>query len=171
MYSERKDSDLIHEFLQSRTEDSFLALYRRHTPSLYLFALRLTGGLIHDAEDIVQETWVRAIRKLTQFHQESKLRNWLMGIASNCYRELKRKTMQVDSAINLQTDFVDPPRDLEELIRSLPDGSREVLILHDLYGYTHEEIAAQLDIHAGTSKSQLFEARTKLRSALLKEAK
>jgi RNA polymerase sigma factor (sigma-70 family) len=168
---ERKDAELVVDFLQTRAEESFRSLYRRYTNILYLFALRLSGGLHQDAEDVVQETWIRAIRKLPDFNRELNLRNWLMGIASLCYKELARKNRHIEVGVR-------PPKstagnhshpDLECLIRSLPDGCRQILVLHDLYGYTHDEIASILGIHAGTSKSQLFDARRKLKSRLSKE--
>ena len=166
MHVEQSDANLIQEFLHSRSEATFLLLYRRHTPVLYLFALRLTGGRQADAEDIVQEMWIRAIRKLKDFRADASLRNWLMGIAFNCNRELKRKTRADESIVNIEIQTPAPSDLLEKEIRALPVGSREILILHDLYGYTHEEIAAMLNIHQGTSKSQLFEARKRLRQVL-----
>jgi RNA polymerase sigma factor (sigma-70 family) len=170
MQTEWQDSEVVSEFLQTRREDLFLKIYKRHTPSLYLFALRLTGGKHHDAEDVVQESWIRAIRKLESFRQDAKLINWLMGIACNCYREMIRDGRPLRGFC--QEEIISQPStDLEQLIRRLPAGCREVLVLHDLYGYTHEETASALKIHPGTSKSQLFEARKKLRAWLFKEKK
>lgn len=165
---EREDAELIKRFLQSRTEEAFSALYRRHTPALYLFALRLAGGKRADAEDVVQETWIRALRKLAAFRQDSKLRNWLLGIASNCWRELQRASGDQRTAGSevVEENSTTVSGDLESCIRALPDGCREIFTLHTLYGYTHEEIAGLLRIHAGTSKSQLYEARKKLRAML-----
>ena len=166
---ERKDAELVVEFLQTRAEQSFRSLYHRYTNTLYLFALRLSGGLHQDAEYFVQETWISAIRKLPDFNRELSLRNWLMGIASFCYKELARKNRSIDIDVPPQHTPGNPHTDLERLIRSLPDGCRQILVLHDLYGYTHDEIASILGIHAGTSKSQLFEARQKLRARFSKE--
>jgi len=173
MKPERHDSQVIEEYLQTRREDAFLQIYRRHTPKLYLFALRLTGGKRQDAEELLQECWIRAVRKLPTFKPDGKLINWLMGIACNCYREMARKPRleqlsekEAGAAPDGYASAV-----AEQLIRKLPDGAREVLILHDLYGYTHEETAALLNIHPGTSKSQLHDARKKLRSCFFKEEK
>jgi RNA polymerase sigma factor (sigma-70 family) len=173
MLTEIQDSELIAEFLRSRSEVSFLQIYRRHTPRLYLFALRLCSGKHPEAEDIVQESWIRAVQKLSTFRREAQLRHWLMGIVCNCYRELQRSKkpeFSLDQAAN-ETTLAAEPSDLEQLIGRLPNGYREVLILHDIYGYTHEETSAFLDIQPGTSKSQLFEARKKLRGWLTKEEK
>jgi RNA polymerase sigma-70 factor (ECF subfamily) len=165
--TEQNDANLIQEFLRSRSEPTFLLLYRRHSAVLYLFALRLAGGRQADAEEILQEMWIRAIRKLKDFRTDASLRNWLMGIASNCHRELKRKEQAIEPNLHAETTTAAPPSsELERSIRALPDGCREILILHDLYGYTHEEIATMLKIHDGTSKSQLFEARKRLRHLL-----
>jgi RNA polymerase sigma-70 factor (ECF subfamily) len=84
----------------------------------------------------------------------------------NCNRELRLRQeegwqMKFEPAVP-QNDL-DRILDLESLIRKLPDGCREVLLLHDIEGYTHEEIGNFLNIQNGTSKSQLFEARRKLR--------
>lgn len=166
----RNDAELIHEFLSSRRESTFLILYRRHTPAVYLFLLRLVAGRRHDAEDILQETWIRAIRKLSEFRMDAKLRSWLFGIAFHCYQENKRQQPAIRDVVEPSMDASQPSSfDLERTIRKLPDGCREILMLHDLYGYTHEEIAGLLNIHPGTSKSQLFEARSKLRAQLQKE--
>jgi RNA polymerase sigma factor (sigma-70 family) len=168
---ERQDAELIADFLQTRGEESFRALYQRHTNALYLFSLRLSGGFPHVAEDVVQETWIRAIRKLPDFNPEFKLKNWLLGIATHCYQEFSRKnrSFQIDHSSPVFQD--NHSGDLEHLIRSLPDGCRQVLVLHDIYGYTHGEISSILGIHAGTSKSQLFDARSKLRARLTRRKK
>jgi len=146
----------------------FRALYRAHTPALHLLALRLLGGAHADAEDAIQEAWIRAVRALPDFRWHSSLRTWLCGIAINCCREiLRRRKPLLDAA-----DAADPPAPpaqsmgLESLVQSLPDGYREVLVLHDVEGYTHEEIATLLHIAAGTSKSQLSRARAVLRKTL-----
>ncbi|MGH9787306.1 MAG: RNA polymerase sigma factor [Candidatus Acidiferrales bacterium] len=158
-------------FLETRDEASFRSLYRAYTPGLLLFARRLLGGE-QDAEDVLQETWVRAVRRLENFRWESSLRTWLSAILLNCCRETRRtRRPQADSEAVAQ--FPSPAglgpaeaAQLEQLVCSLPDGYREVLVLHDIEGYTHEEIGALLRIAEGTSKSQLSRARRTLRSWL-----
>lgn len=164
------DRRLVELYVQRRDEDSFLQLYRAHTPALFRMAWRIGGLSMADAEDAVQETWLRAARSLAQFRFQSALKTWLTGVLINCIHEAKRRKKDV-YADSLQEPAV-PPRpaglkvDIDRAIASLPPGMREVFVLFDVEGFTHDEIAAALNIHAGTSKSQLFEARRKLRQAL-----
>ncbi len=81
------DHALVERFLRARGEDAFRALYRAHTPALYALALRLTGGDQGEAEDLVQESWVRAVRALSSFRGRSALRSWLCGLLVNVRRE------------------------------------------------------------------------------------
>jgi RNA polymerase sigma-70 factor, ECF subfamily len=166
------DRELAQAVLKDGDERAFRELYRRHTPRLYLLVLRLLGYSDMDAEDVVQETWVRAIRELAGFRWESALGTWLSAIGCNVARDQLRKVKRRDekeqspgiaSWIALQ-----PPEqvDLEQAIRRLPEGYRTVLVMHDLEGFTHEEIGTALGIAPGTSKSQLFGARRSLRAML-----
>jgi RNA polymerase sigma factor (sigma-70 family) len=117
---------------------------------------------------VLQETWLRACALLPRFRKESSLQTWLSGILINCWREMRRTMLPVEE---LQDVAVVQPetRDLERLIRTLPDRARAVLVLHDVEGHTHEEIAAALSIAAGTSKHHLFRARKLLREWLGEE--
>ena len=154
-------------------ERAFRELYRRHTPVLYPLVLRMLGGDTADAEDVVQDTWMRAVRQLHGFRWESSLRTWLCAIGLNLARETLRRrgrnrAEEWSERLGLQ---LPPVRlgeriDLERAIARLPDGYRTVLVLHDVEGYTHEEIGRQLRIAVGTSKSQLFDARRAVRSLL-----
>jgi RNA polymerase sigma-70 factor (ECF subfamily) len=171
---------LLADFLSRGDERSFRTLYRAHTPVLYLLARRLLGGSHQAAEDAVQEAWIRASRKLDTFRWESSLRTWLSGIVIRCCREAIRRRR---IAAAHQSNAMDPELtaaafdaqrrpeaiDLERAVARLPDGYREVLVLHDIEGYTHKEIAAQLDVDEGTSRSQLFKARRGLRALLRSE--
>jgi RNA polymerase sigma-70 factor, ECF subfamily len=167
------DRPLIDALIDRQDEKAFRELYRRHTPALYQLLLRMLGGDDHDAEDIVQETWVQAVKSLAGFRGSSSFRTWLTAIGINRCRNLFR-SRQRKSTVPLMEDW-DPPApvvqhneriDLEKAIALLPDGYRAVLVLHDVEGYTHEEIAAQLGISPGTSKSQLFWARRAVRGLL-----
>jgi RNA polymerase sigma-70 factor (ECF subfamily) len=167
--SEPPDRALVRAVLEERDEPAFRALYRRHTPRLYRFALRLVGGDPRDAEDVVHETWVRAVLRLRTFAWRSTMPTWLAGISVNCARERWRP--DAASLADVPEPAVDdrellglPDRlDLERAIGRLPARARAVLVLHDLEGYTHEEIAAMLGVEVGTSKSQLARARDRLR--------
>jgi RNA polymerase sigma-70 factor (ECF subfamily) len=150
-------------------EDAFRALYRAHTPALYALALRLTGSDQSEAEDLVQETWVRATRKMSAFRGESALRTWLCGVLVNVRRERVRSAWRMVGTLDFEP--VSPARDdtafdLERAIATLPDGARDIFVLHDVYGYAHREIAELLGVVEGTSKSQLARARMLLRAAL-----
>lgn len=155
-------------------EASFRKLYRAHTPGLYRFVLRILGGGDPEAEEAVQMTWVLAVQNLAGFRWESSLRTWLAGIALNTCREIRRRRARERGPLAAEgrevmvaLDRQDGARiDLEEAIASLPEGYREVLVLHDIEGYTHEEIAGLLGIDRGTSKSQLSRARRELRGRL-----
>jgi RNA polymerase sigma-70 factor, ECF subfamily len=164
------DLALVRAFLRDRGEDAFRTLYRAHTPALYALALRLTGGDQSEAEDLVQESWVRAVRALSTFRAQSALRSWLCGFLMNVRRERMRadwRTVDAPDAEPLaEPNSHEATLDLERAIGALPDGARDVFVLHDVYGYTHREIAGMLGIVEGTSKSQLTRARTLLRRSL-----
>jgi RNA polymerase sigma factor, sigma-70 family len=150
-------------------EDAFRTLYRAHTPALYALALRLTGSDKNEAEDLVQETWVRATRKMSAFRGESALRTWLCGVLVNVRRERVRSAWRMVDELDIES--ASPPRDdtafdLERAIAALPDGARDIFVLHEIYGYAHREIAEMLGVVEGTSKSQLARARTLLRKSL-----
>lgn len=183
--SDDADIGLVEKFIKKRDERAFRALYRRHTPNLYRLALRLAGGAEVDAQDIIQDMWLRASRVLPDFEWKSSLRTWLTGILINCARELERsrKRRREEELPGGETDgpigthafrraaSTAGLTEIEQLILRLPDGCRHVLTLHDIEGYTHEEIGELLEISAGTSKSQLHYAREILRSALQEEGK
>jgi RNA polymerase sigma-70 factor (ECF subfamily) len=168
---EPSDRALAGAIVEDRDESSFRALYRRHTPSLYPFVLRVLGGFEADAEDVVQDTWLRAVRGLPSFRWESTFRTWLMGIGLNRAREMLRKRKPTARDTALAEVGADPPplaerMDLERGIECLPEGYRTVLVLHDVEGFTHPEISERLGIAIGTSRSQLHHARKALRRML-----
>ena len=171
------DAGLVRRYLRSRDEASFRMLYRRHTPAMFGVVRRLLDDDRAAAEDVLQEAWLRAADGLADFRWESALRTWLVGIAVNCARDRMRKRLReaardVDlaSVAELPTAPPLPARiasvDVERAIAQLPDGYREVLILHDVFGYTHDEIARMLGVESGTSKSQLSRARSTMRRRL-----
>lgn len=164
------DLALVERFLRARSEDAFRALHRAHTPALYALALRLTGGDQHEAEDLVQESWVRALVALPSFRARSELRSWLCGLLVNVRRGRMRTDWRTVDLPNIEAvaEIAGPYEtlDLERAIGALPDGARDVFVLHDVYGYTHREIGEMLGIVEGTSKSQLARARTLLRDSL-----
>jgi len=166
------DVALVRRFVRNKDEQAFRALYRAHTPAMLGVVVRLVGGR-GEAEDVVQEAWLKASAKLPEFRWESALRTWLVGIAINCARSRLRRRAPEGRDVELATVAEMPAPgpvtrpidavDLERALTRLPDGYREVLLLHDLFGYTHDEIAAMLGVESGTSKSQLSRARSSLR--------
>ena len=151
-------------------------LYDRHVDRVYRLAFRLAGD--DDlARDFTQETFIRAFAKLADFRAESAFSTWLhaigVSVALNGLRKVKRfRTREVvlEDALAVGTPGRRAEPDLKErlhrAISALPDGYRTVFVMHDVEGYTHEEIGRSLGIQPGTSKAQLFRARAKLREAL-----
>jgi RNA polymerase sigma-70 factor, ECF subfamily len=174
----RPDRELA-ELVLAGDETAFRDLYRRHTPRLLQLALRLVGGGVADAEDVVQETWIRATEKLDAFRWESAFGTWLHSIGVNVAREAARKRgrrHEVEWPDDADPPAAEPqehvePLDLERAIAALPAGYRTVLVLHDVEGYTHEAIAGQLGVTPGTTKSQLFWARRAVRALLAPRTK
>jgi RNA polymerase sigma-70 factor (ECF subfamily) len=168
------DRKLARLVIRRRDEAAFRLLYQKHTSSLYALVLRLLGGRESEAQDLIQETWIRACRKLPGFRWESSLRTWLTSIALNLVREAVRRrgretAAESQSALSETAEPISRPfdrMDLERAIAGLPDGYRQVLVLCDVEGYTHEETGRLLGIAPGTSKSQLFHARRAMRTLL-----
>jgi RNA polymerase sigma-70 factor (ECF subfamily) len=171
------DRELVTRFLADRSEAAFRLLFRRHSPRLLRTALRLLGGSRAEAEDAVQEVWLRAADALPGFRWQSQLSTWLTGIAVNVCRENRRSRPREEGEEALPESVysasADPAAtgvaDLERALAALPDGYRQVLVLHDVEGYTHQETARLLGVEAGTSKSQLHQARRALRRLLAPE--
>jgi RNA polymerase sigma-70 factor (ECF subfamily) len=165
------DQALAGRIVAARDESAFRELYRRHTPRLYQFVLRVLGGDELEAEDVLQDTWIRATRNLAGFRWESRFETWLTGIGLNlCRNRLRAGGRWTD----LPEEILGTPGaaqresriDLERAIALLPAGYRTVLVLHDIEGYRHAEIAERLGVSEGTSKSQLWSARRYLRRLL-----
>jgi len=155
-------------------ETAVRALYERFSPRVFAVVRRIAGD--DDlAQDYAQEAWIRAIRALPTFRGDARFSTWLHRIAVNSALQALRKsdTRSKREAPMPEAVPVNPARSdvllgdlLERAMDRLPDGMRQVLILHDVEGYTHEEIGEFLGVTAGTSKSQLFKARAKMRELL-----
>jgi RNA polymerase sigma-70 factor, ECF subfamily len=157
------------------------ALYHAHVDRVFRLVYRMAGDLDR-AQDWVQETFIRAFDRLATFRGESALGTWLCSIAIsvslNGLRQVRRareREVALDDAVPLghQPREADPDlrTRLGEAIDALPDGYRAVFVMHDVEGYTHDEIARTLGVQPGTSKAQLFRARARLREALADFAK
>lgn len=166
------DDVLVRDVLDG-DEQAFRLLYRRHTPRLKQLLLRLVGEPRTDAEDVVQETWMRAVAGLSRFRGDAAFGTWLTGIgvraASELLRRRRRRREWGDAEELALPGPASPPGeriDLERALAALPDRYRAVVVLHDVEGFTHEEIATRLGVAAGTSKAWLFRARRAIRSVL-----
>jgi RNA polymerase sigma-70 factor, ECF subfamily len=169
------DIDLV-----ARTQDgcmvSFERLYRRHHARIYAVCLRLHAdeGL---AEDSLQEAFVRAWQRLGEFRGDAGFATWLHRIAVNTALGRLRSSGRRDRGLQVLGDdewqsLAATPTDdalaldLEAAIARLPSGARVVFVLHDVEGFTHEEVASMTGLDVGTSKSQLHRARRLLRERL-----
>jgi RNA polymerase sigma-70 factor (ECF subfamily) len=169
---EATDHDLIQLVIHSGDERAFRELYRRHSPRLYALVLRMLGSE-SDTDDVVQETWLRAMRAAPQFRWEASFSSWLTAIALNCARGMRRRdrrwpttVLADDAPARGSWPATDARLDIERALERVPPGYRAVLTLYELEGRPHEEIAERLGIAIGTSKSQLHHARRFLRGLL-----
>ena len=167
-----QDRLLAERVLTTGDEAAFRELYRAHTPRLYSFVLRILAGDERDAEDAVQETWIRAVEALGRFRWEARFGTWLTGIGLNvCRNQIRRSSRRREVGENAAPAPArkrpdDERIDLERALGLLPPGQREVVVLHDVEGWKHREIAERLGVTEGTSKSQLFAGRRALRALL-----
>lgn len=166
------DRQLVAVLVRRRDERAFSSLYERHTTYLYRFALRLTAGDEDVAQDLVHDAWVRAVQRVAGFEWRSTLRTWLAGFVVSLWRERQRLESRETPLDDSHGDngTVLPASidrlDVERALATLAPGFREVLVLHDIEGYTHDDIAVMLGVQPGTSKSQLSRARAAMRRAL-----
>jgi RNA polymerase sigma-70 factor, ECF subfamily len=161
---------------QAGDEAAFEAIYREHAGRVYALCLRLTASAA-DAEERVQDVFVRAWQRLGTFRGESAFGSWLHRLAVNVVLAERRGTRRREERVLAVEDpgALERPGaaataglslDLERAIAALPAGAREVFVLYDVEGYSHQEIAAAAGIAEGTSKAQLFRARRLLREML-----
>jgi RNA polymerase sigma-70 factor (ECF subfamily) len=156
---------------------AFEELYRQHSTRLLNLAWRMCGTRA-DAEDLLQDIFLLAYRKLPEFRGDSAVGTWLYRLAMNrCLDHLKsRQTRANGATTSLDEEALPGPRlvsdsglkriDLERAIARLPEGARAAFVLYDVEGFQHHEIATILGISEGTSKSQVHKARLKLRALL-----
>ena len=157
------------------------ALYDAHVDRVFRLVYRMAGDRDR-AQDYTQETFIRAFARLREFRGEAALSTWLgsiaISIALNGLRKVRRlrdREVALDDVPPMGRTTREAEPDLKQrlaqAIDGLPDGYRAVFVMHDVEGYTHEEIASSLGVHPGTSKAQLFRARARLREALADFAK
>jgi RNA polymerase sigma-70 factor (ECF subfamily) len=153
---------------------AFEQLYELHLPRVHSLVRRMTGG--RDTDELTQDIFVRVWQKLGTFRGDSAFGTWLHRLAVNVVIERFRtdatRRQRLIEGEGIFDRLSSPPRprdvslDFEAALEKLPDGAREIFVLHDVDGYKHGEIAELLGISAGTSKAQLHRARMMLRKHL-----
>jgi DNA-directed RNA polymerase specialized sigma24 family protein len=167
---ELPDTLLIRRFLDGN-EPAFRALYERHTPRLKLTLQRILGPRRHEVDDLVQDTWLAACRGMPAFRGDSRFSSWLtsIGVRTTMNHLTRRPVCEVEMLGDFAAPMVSVPGgaiDLERALAALPEHQRVVVVLHDIEGFTHDEIGLQLGMAAGTSKATLSRARQALRLTL-----
>ena len=154
---------------------AFERLYRANLPKVHSLVRRMTAG--READELTQDVFVRVWQKLATFRGDSAFATWLHRLAVNVVIErfrtdATRRQRHYDGEAIFEmlpavaTRSGDLAMDFETALAKLPDGARQIFVLHDVQGYKHQEIADLLDISAGTSKAQLHRARMMLRRHL-----
>jgi RNA polymerase sigma factor (sigma-70 family) len=168
------DTDLVRRAANGDRR-AFETLYRRHVRRVFGVIWRLVGGVEARAEELTQDAFVRAWQALPGFRLDAAFSTWLHRLAVNtALMDLRSRA----GAEALETDDSalehqpapharrDLGMDLEKVVAKLPPRARAVLVLHDVEGWKHEEIALELGMAVGSSKAQLHRARGLLRGML-----
>ena len=156
---------------QAGDVDAFESLYRTHAAAIYALCRRMVGNDT-EARELVQDVFVRAWERLTTFRGQSSLATWLHRLGTNVVLERMRSTKR-DALRLIDGDDdtfgshstatrLDAAMDLDAALVQLPSGARTVFVLHDVEGYSHDEIALMTGIAAGTARAQLWRARRAL---------
>lgn len=153
---------------------AFEELYRLHLPRVHSLVRRMSGG--RDSDELTQDVFVRVWQKLGTFRGESSFATWLHRLTVNVvierFRSDRARRQRLDQSEHVfdtlaaRTAPQELPLDFEAALERLPDGAREIFVLHDVEGHKHHEIASLLGISPGTSKAQLHRARMMLRRHL-----
>ncbi|HEX5387494.1 MAG TPA: RNA polymerase sigma factor [Gemmatimonadales bacterium] len=150
--------------------DAFESLYRAHAGAIHMLARRMLGDE-RDARDMVQDVFVRAWERLASFRGQSAIGTWLHRLAVNLILERCRSSSRDAGRFVAVDDFPNPASaagkldarmDLEAALARLPPGARTAFVLHDLEGYSHDEIARITGCAPGTARAQLWRARRHL---------
>jgi RNA polymerase sigma-70 factor (ECF subfamily) len=160
----------------SGDSEAFLNLYQQNLPRIYAVCLRIVASR-EQAEEVTQQALIRTWEMLGSYRGESPLSAWIHRIAVNAaldyLRARNRLSKRVEFTDNLE-EFEKPdlssPRenqmDMEQALATMPPQARAVVVLHDIEGYSHNEISGMLGIAAGTSKAHLHAARRLLKEEL-----
>lgn len=182
-YSKAKDYDLT-QAAAAGDMGAFEEVYQRHHRRVYSICLRMLQNA-HEAEDLTQDVFIQLYRKIGSFRGDSAFTTWLHRMTVNQVLMHFRKrnvkfekvTEEGETPDQVVVGTSDPEKmrivdkiALENAIDQLPDGYKNVFVLHDVEGFEHEEVARILGCSVGTSKSQLHKARLKLRKLIKKKA-
>jgi RNA polymerase sigma-70 factor (ECF subfamily) len=165
--------------------EAFEQLYRRYSKRVYHLCLRMVKNEA-EAEDLTQESFMRVFRKIHTFQGKSAFSTWLHRVAVNTVLMSLRKKRRLEISLENDDHYEEKPgvprqipggpdlsllglfdrENLKRALRQMPEGYRRMLVLHDLLGYEHNEIAVLVKCSAGNSKSQLHKARVRMRTLL-----
>jgi RNA polymerase sigma-70 factor (ECF subfamily) len=180
------DAEVV-RLAQRGDADAFARIYRLHSRRVYSLCLRMAGDPT-EAEDLAQDVFLQLFRKIETFRGESAFSTWLHRMSVNIvlmrFRRKPIAKISLDSITNPERELGTPPHEfggpdlrlngvpdrltLQAAINELAPGYRAVFILHDIQGFTHNEIAEICGCSVGNSKSQLHKSRTLLRELLQK---
>jgi len=173
----RADEAVLVDAVRRGAPGSREAIYHRYKRRVFALALRIVGS--GDAEEVAQEAFIRVFRGLPKFRGDAALGTWIYRLAVNAAlshraRRANAPTVDPEDGASAERTLAAPPetgdaalrKQLERALALLPVGYRTVIVLHDVEGLEHEEVATILGCHVGTSKSQLHKARGKLREVL-----
>ncbi len=164
-------------------EKAIEELVRRTQIDVYTLAYRLVGNE-EDARDVVQETYIRVIRNIRRFRGEAAFSTWLYRVTANtAYTLMAKRRRRMAESLDEMAETMEPPADeapgpealaisgdardlLVAALSRLSPSDRMVVVMKDIYGFPHEEIAAELDISVSACKVRLFRARKRLRDVL-----
>ena len=172
---ELSDADLLARVLVDRDQHAFGELVRRHQSPVRGLLRQLTHADLELADDLAQETFIRAYKNIHGFRSEAKFSTWLYRIAYNAFREHARKRKEVvgidERELQAQVDpqTADPAlrHDLMNALSNLPLHERTAVVLCCQNGLSHEEAARVLDIPLGTVKTNVLRGREKLKKMLI----
>jgi|SRR5580700_6040463 RNA polymerase sigma-70 factor (ECF subfamily) len=170
---------------QQGVAEAFEQLYRRYSKRVYHLCLRMVKNEA-EAEDLTQESFMRVFRKIHTFQGKSAFSTWLHRVAVNTVLMSLRKKRRLEISLENDDHYEEKPgvprqipggpdlsllglfdrENLKRALRQMPEGYRRMLVLHDLLGYEHNEIAVLVKCSPGNSKSQLHKARVRMRTLL-----
>lgn len=171
--------DALVAAVRAGSDAAFAAIVRRHEPALLGYARQILGGRHHDAEECVQDAFVRALQALRSSSGEIALKPWLHAIVRNrCVDQLRRpvRTTDLEPHEPLLRDLSPGPasmvHDREEFLRvmhglyELPERQRRALVMHELEDRSHSQIGRALGVTAGASKALVCRARQNVAEAV-----